>query len=95
MIIGIIGFGFVGSAINDYFINKDCIIYKYDKYKNLDKFEDILKSDIIYISVPTVYDTFKKEYDLNPLIENLEKLAIFAEFRSCTQPTLTLTVTQQ
>lgn len=74
MIIGIIGFGFVGSAINNYFINKDCIIYKYDKYKNLDKFEDVLKSDIIYISVPTVYDTCKKEYDLNPLIENLEKL---------------------
>lgn len=75
MIIGIIGIGFVGGAIADYFSNYNCIVYKYDKFKNYDSFEKVLQSDLLFICVPTVYDKSKMEYDLVPLEENLELLA--------------------
>lgn len=50
--IGIIGGGFVGTAIKNYF--RDAVVY--DKYKNLDSIEDVIEQDYIFIAVPTPYN---------------------------------------
>lgn len=74
-IVGIIGFGFVGSAIYESLSSKNCKIYKYDKYKELDSRDDVIKANIIFLSLPTVYDEGKQQYDLKPIEENLEYLS--------------------
>lgn len=51
--IGVIGYGFVGSAVAEGF-KKVANVLVYDKYKNLDEFEMVVnKSEIIFVCVPT------------------------------------------
>lgn len=57
--IGIIGGGVVGQAVAAFF--KTAKIY--DKFKPLDKIEDVLKQDLIFICVPTPYENgFDRSY---------------------------------
>lgn len=75
--IGIVGFGFVGSAINDSFIQKKVgETYIYDKFKNggIGKLENLICTDVIFLCLPTPYDNTKNEYDKSSLIEVIEKL---------------------
>lgn len=83
--IAIIGLGFVGSAMYKSFSNKitefgyesKYKIIGYDKYKQNDNnasINECLKSDIIFLSLPTVYDAQTKNYDISPLIEWCELL---------------------
>ena len=56
--IGIIGNGFVGSAVRYGFspnVGCDAEVKVYDKdpNKSTDKLSDVIKSDIIFLSVPT------------------------------------------
>ena len=59
--IGICGLGFVGNAINNYFttvneLNKNDTKYEilsYDKYKNINTFDILLSSDILFVCLPT------------------------------------------
>jgi UDPglucose 6-dehydrogenase len=69
MIISIIGLGFVGGSIYESLKQKGFDIKGYDKYKNFDKFEDTIKSDIIFLCLPTLFDEKKKEYDKSVIDE--------------------------
>jgi len=71
--IGIIGVGFVGSAIKKSFEEKGVDVKSYDKYKDLDSFEDVEKSDIIFMNLPTPMIE-GGAYDKNAIFENLDKL---------------------
>ncbi len=71
--IGICGHGFVGSAISNFFINKTevCI---YDKYKNINTFETLLNTDMIFICLPTNFDEEIKNYNMMAIDETINKL---------------------
>ena len=62
MIIGIIGFGVVGKAI-DATLSEEYKIVKYDKYSEYNKFEDLKNCDFIFIAVPTPFDCNKNKID--------------------------------
>jgi len=53
--IGIIGVGMVGSAVADYYgkIGKFLVVY-YDKYKNIGTIKDVVKTDYIFICLPSL-----------------------------------------
>jgi UDPglucose 6-dehydrogenase len=84
MRVGIIGDGFVGSAIrkslleNEFKYNYNLFIY--DKYKKEDyillTINDILETDIIFLALPTLYNTETEMYDLSAIDETLEELNV-------------------
>lgn len=78
MNIGIIGLGFVGNAMYQSFLKKGLRnkLFIYDKYKNggIGCFEDILKSDIVFLALPTPYNYNKKQYEYGPIEDTLNKL---------------------
>ena len=78
--IGICGIGFVGNAMKDSFINKGYILnqtlFVYDKYKEngIGTFEDLLQTDILFLSLPTIFDYDTLIYDKGPIVETLASL---------------------
>lgn len=80
MIIGIVGLGFVGGAMYKSFLakglkeNKD--LYGYDKFKNggIGSFNNMLKCNIIFLALPTLYDFQIEKYDISAIIETCKKL---------------------
>ena len=78
--IGIIGLGFVGGAIFKSFIEKGYKLnenlFVYDKYKDngIGSIDEILYADITFVSLPTIYNTKVKNYELNAINETLELL---------------------
>jgi nucleotide sugar dehydrogenase len=75
--IGIIGLGFVGSAMIKSFTINNCHIHAaYDKFKNggIGNIENLLECDIIFSALPTIYKELIQEYDKEPLEETLEFL---------------------
>jgi len=77
MIIGIIGLGFVGEAIEYSFNKKNINLVLYDKFKKggIGNFNDILISNIIFLCLPTPFSNNTKSYDLSSLSESLSLLA--------------------
>ncbi len=69
MKIGICGKGFVGNAIYNFFINNtnEDNLYIYDKYKNINTFDILLLSEILFICLPTNYDSDKNNYDMDEI----------------------------
>ena len=51
--LGIIGGGFVGSAIANYYKSNGREVKVYDKFKDSDPVEEVVKQDYIFIAVPT------------------------------------------
>lgn len=80
MKIGISGLGFVGSSMYKSFqlkgLKEDESLFGYDKYKNsgIGCFEDLLKTDILFLALPTQYNYNLGEYDKQPIIQTLEQL---------------------
>ncbi len=68
--IGIIGGGFVGSAIARYFQNRGHQVLVYDKFKNSSPVEDVVKMDFVFIAVPTPYSN---GIDLSAMDDAMEK----------------------
>ena len=66
--IGIVGIGFVGNAIKTFFQKYEKII-AYDKYKELDTKEDILRTDLVFLSLPTLFDEKINGYDKSAINE--------------------------
>jgi UDPglucose 6-dehydrogenase len=76
MKIGICGYGFVGNAIGTFFTEKNYNVTIYDKYKEINSFEVILDTDIVFICLPTSYEEKLKSYnmtEINLTIEMLDK----------------------
>ena len=67
--VGILGMGFVGSAIHAFFPNAKT----YDKYKGNQPFETILATDILYLCLPTLF--IDSSYDMTEVDDTLEKLS--------------------
>ena len=70
--IGIIGLGFVGSAMYESFLKKKISkksILVFDKYKQggIGKFEDCLASKILFLALPTMFSEKEKEYVWFPM----------------------------
>ena len=93
MIIGIIGLGFVGNAIQKSFEKHNINLTLYDKYKNIGYFEDILTSDIIFLCLPTNINN-KKILDKTELVKicnelNLSNFQGVIVIKSTIEPTTT------
>jgi len=63
MHVSIIGVGIVGNAIKKSFENKNIDVVAYDKYIQYNTFDECIKSEIMFLCLPTLYDENLKEYD--------------------------------
>jgi len=72
--IGIIGYGFVGQAVEYGFSNHE--IHIYDKYKDFETLPDVVeKSDYIFVCLPTPIKSDESGIDLGIMNENIKELA--------------------
>lgn len=71
MKIGIIGLGFVGSAIQKSFEIKGLDLILYDKFKDggIGSFNDCLNADMLFLALPTLYNNETHEYDKTAIHE--------------------------
>jgi nucleotide sugar dehydrogenase len=69
MIVGIIGLGFVGNAIYQSFLKKNIQTHVYDKYKNIGDLKSCLNTSILFLALPTVYDSSLGSYNKQPIYE--------------------------
>jgi len=71
MILGIVGLGFVGSAMYQSFEKKGISLIGYDKYKDggIGSLESILKCEIVFLCLPTLFNETKKQYDKSSIHE--------------------------
>ena len=76
-IIGVIGLGVVGGAMYETFKEKNFEVTGYDKYKDggIGSINDCLKSDIIFLALPTPYKKEIDGYDLSPLNDVITELS--------------------
>ena len=76
MSVGIAGLGFVGGAMHRSFTEKgeNCTVYDKFKEGGLGSIQDLLKVDMIFLCLPTLYSHEKREYDKSALHEVCEYL---------------------
>lgn len=69
--IGVIGLGFVGSAALKSFSSKGVDVVGYDKYNNKStcNLDDILKTNLCFLCLPTLFDENTLEYDKTAIYE--------------------------
>ena len=67
--VGVVGLGFVGGAIKDVLSAYGCDVVGYDKFKESDSKELLLKTDLVFLCLPTVYSERAKSYDKAALKE--------------------------
>ena len=78
--IGIVGFGFVGQAVEHIFKGKDNSLLIFDKFKTKDTLEDLVReSEFIFICLPT--PNKGKRIDLSIIDQTLAKIAKQEESR--------------
>tara|TARA_B100001123_G_scaffold439756_1_gene577259 strand:- start:1742 stop:2521 length:780 start_codon:yes stop_codon:yes gene_type:complete len=75
--IGIIGLGFVGGAMLKSFKLKNINVVGYDKYNESDPFENVLKADIIFLCLPTLFDEVTDTYNKDAIHEVCKKLEAY------------------
>ena len=76
--IGIVGYGFVGQAVEYGFSNHE--IHIYDKYKNFVSLPEVVeKSDYIFVCLPTPIMADESGIDLKIMNENIKELARLTE----------------
>jgi len=75
--IGIIGLGFVGSAMEKSFNLLGISPICYDKFKNggIGTFEKVIQTGILFLCLPTPYDSQSHSYDKSAIYETCEKLS--------------------
>jgi UDPglucose 6-dehydrogenase len=72
--IGIIGLGFVGTALLTSFNKKNIEVKTYDKFKKSDDLSDILKCNITFLGLPTPFNSEINQYNKSPIYEICEWL---------------------
>ena len=75
MNIGIIGLGIVGNAMMKSFEKRNINLILYDKYKNIGNIEQTLNSDILFLALPTPFDSDLNDYNIDPIIETLNYIS--------------------
>lgn len=68
--IGIVGVGFVGSALAEYFKNQPVELFLYDKFKSLGEAKEINRVDVVFICVPTPFLS-EKGFDISAVEESI------------------------
>lgn len=71
MRIGVIGLGIIGKTLFDWLKKEKYKVYGYDKFKNIGSLEEIDKADIVFLCLPTPYNS-KTGYNLSALEENIK-----------------------
>tara|TARA_B100002051_G_C16683687_1_gene611348 strand:+ start:432 stop:1238 length:807 start_codon:yes stop_codon:yes gene_type:complete len=74
MQIGLIGYGVVGQAAANT-LSKAYELIKYDKYMDINEFEDLKECEFVFVMVPTPFDCSKNKVDLTAVEESLDKLS--------------------
>lgn len=72
--IGIVGIGFVGGAVRNWFetsSSKKCELFFYDKHKSIGSLEEVNQADVVFVCVPTPYEN---KYDDSAVTETLRNL---------------------
>lgn len=71
MLVGIVGLGFVGTALQNSFNIKNVKTVLYDKYKEggIGDINKLLDCNIIFLCLPTEFDKNKNEYNKDSLYE--------------------------
>ena len=74
----IIGLGFVGGAMFKSFTEKGVNVYGYDKYKDggLGNIEPCLNAEMIFLCLPTLFNTETQEYDKSAINEVISYLKL-------------------
>ncbi len=78
--VGIVGVGLVGSAMVDSFIEfgyeLGSTLFAYDKYKDggIGSMEDVMKADLLFMALPTLYSDQIRKFDLTSIRDTLEIL---------------------
>ena len=74
--VAIIGMGFVGNAIYHSFKLKGIESSVFDKYKNggMGEFSNCLESDLIFLALPTLFNSETEEYDKQAIYETCDLL---------------------
>jgi len=72
--IGIIGIGYVGGALRNWFEKEKYPLFLYDKYKKIGSIEKINKADMVFICVPTPFYE-KGGYNDSSVLESLKNLS--------------------
>ncbi len=76
--IGIVGYGFVGTAV-EYGFKDDNNIKIYDKYKEIGTLEDAVKSsELIFVCLPTPYKSDEMKIDLSIMDESIRGISGYA-----------------
>lgn len=75
MKVGLIGIGIVGKAILQSFTDKGITVVPYDKYKEIGSLDEILRTDIVFLCLPTPYDHGLGAYDKQSLDEVCSSLS--------------------
>jgi UDPglucose 6-dehydrogenase len=75
--LGIIGVGFVGDAVHNFFKDKVSDLLVYDKFRDggIGSIESMLTRDLIYLCLPTLYNDITSSYDLSAIHSTLKFLA--------------------
>ena len=74
-IISIIGLGFVGDAMHNSFTSKKIDVLGYDKFKKCNcDLSDTLRADIIFLCLPTHYNSADRCYDTSVIEQTCEYL---------------------
>lgn len=74
MRVGLIGTGFVGSALQKSFESRGQVVVAFDKFKNIGKIEDVLDTDVVFLCLPSLFIE-GYGYDLTAIQENCRKLS--------------------
>jgi UDPglucose 6-dehydrogenase len=73
--IGVIGLGFVGTPIEEWFLSqRSGEVFVYDKFKKRGSIEEVNRADIIFIAVPTPFYEDERGYDDSAVIDSLESI---------------------
>jgi UDPglucose 6-dehydrogenase len=77
MRVGVIGLGFVGSSMHKSFLLNNVDVVGYDKYKNggIGSIDDMLNTEILFLCLPTQFDTKLNTYDKSAIYETCMWLA--------------------
>ena len=73
--ISIIGLGIVGNAIHQFFQKHKLFVTIYDKFKQINSLSDCLKSDILFLCLPTPFNSQISSFDLQSLNEVCQQLS--------------------
>lgn len=76
--VGIIGLGVVGHALHVAFRKRGCLISTYDKFRSSDTLIDCLKTDLLFLALPTPYSAKHNGYNLEAIQEVCQYLSLHA-----------------